>query len=310
MGKTAIEWVDESINPGIYGCSPADASCARCYAARLAVDQVRRRAYPPEILRGACWSGTVVVRPEELRPRFARLPKEKPTSVFVASMADLFHDGIPDTFLAACWAEFALRPHVRFLVLSKRSERMRDWSKIQDDQAWEAIDILAGRLYREHAGSDSGLVEPVGLLWPLPNVSIGVSCGTTRGALRIWHLVSTPAAGRFVSVEPLIQRTTLGLRLPAPGGQVGGLVDQIIVGGETGRGARPCNLDWISAVLEEVEDVDPSPAVFVKQLGAAWGSTHHLPETWPEVLRRRELAPAMLPPARRAPRARQAGLFG
>lgn len=95
--------------------------------------------------------------------------------------------------------------------------------------------------------------------WPLPNVWMGVSCENQETAdERIPHLIATPAAVRFVSAEPLLGPIDLTPYL-------GGLT-WVICGGESGPGARDCQLSWIRRIVNDCNDA--GTAVHVKQLGA------------------------------------------
>lgn len=119
--------------------------------------------------------------------------------------------------------------------------------------------------------------------WP-DNVWMGVSVENDAYAFRADHLRDVPAAVRFLSVEPMI-------------GAVPSLdftdLDWVIVGGESGHGARPLDLDWVIDVRER--STEAGAAFFLKQLGSVWarengfrGKAHDMDE-WPEQLRKRDM---------------------
>jgi protein gp37 len=125
--------------------------------------------------------------------------------------------------------------------------------------------------------------------WPA-NVWIGVSVENDRYTFRADHLRNIPAAVRFLSVEPLI-------------GAVPSLdftdIEWVIVGGESGHGARPLEIDWVIDIWERSTTV--GAAFFLKQLGSVWarengyrGKAHRM-EQWPEHLRRRDMPDGSLP---------------
>jgi hypothetical protein len=155
--------------------------------------------------------------------------------------------------------------------------------------------------------------------WPLPNVWLGVSCEDQATAdERIPVLLDTPAAVRFVSAEPLLGPVDLShwLNIPAPEvfeddplaahlmaeairdgqGDCRRGIDWVIVGGESGPGARPFDLAWARALVGQCRDA--GVACFVKQLGAQPQTRFdvlHLddrkggdPAEWPEDLRVRQ----------------------
>lgn len=133
----------------------------------------------------------------------------------------------------------------------------------------------------EHICGERGWCAPSPLLtWPLPNVWLGTSVEDQRWAdVRIPELLATPAAVRFVSCEPLLGPLDLewcaGINAIArdwaggPGGGTGAphpLLNWVIVGGESGPGAGPCDVAWVRSVVSQCRAA--GVAVFVKQLGA------------------------------------------
>jgi protein gp37 len=126
--------------------------------------------------------------------------------------------------------------------------------------------------------------------WPLPNLWLGVTA-ENQAALdsRLPVLMSTPAALHFVSAEPLIGPITMpAMRSDWPA--------WLIIGGESGPGARPLDLDGVRDMLERARFLDVP--VFIKQLGSHWARTHGVRgkgrshgqrmDDWPEDLRVRE----------------------
>lgn len=153
---------------------------------------------------------------------------EKPRKVFVNSMSDLFQAAVPDDYLEeVCRVMQAADWHV-FQVLTKRPERMRD--------------LLRGRLAFAAA---------------LPHVWWGTSVEDKKyGLPRIDVLRDTPAATRFLSAEPLLEN--LG-RVDLQG------IDWVIVGGESGPGARPMDPAWAEGLRDQC--VEAGVKFFFKQWG-------------------------------------------
>ena len=134
--------------------------------------------------------------------------------VFVNSMSDLFHDGVPDQYVTAVAKVMAAADWHTFQVLTKRAER------------------LAGLL----EGDLSFAAQCRNIWW-------GVSVENRKhGLVRIEHLRRAPAAVRFLSIEPLLE--DLG-RLDLRG------IDWVIVGGESGPGARPMSVDWVRGIRDQ-----------------------------------------------------------
>lgn len=270
--RTSIEWTDRTWNP-VRGCSVVSAGCKNCYAMKVGARfSGPGLAYEGLALRSpARWTGTVrLVEEDLLEPLFWRRPRR----IFVNSMADLFHEGLPDEVIDRVFAVMALAPWHTFQILTKRAERMRAYIASRlDGRAWtKAIERLPRRviLRSNIAGVDRGW-------WPryTDNIWLGVSVEDQRAAdERIPLLLQTPAAVRFLSVEPLLgpvdfNEVPMEDRCYGVLGSGGGLpgVDWVIVGGESGPRARPCDVAWIRATVRSCRKA--GVPVFVKQVGAA-----------------------------------------
>jgi protein gp37 len=253
MTETAIEWTDTTWNPTT-GCDRISPGCDNCYALTMA-----RR------LKGM---GSAKYQtdgdPRTSGPGFGLAVHEdalgdplqwrKPRKVFVNSMSDLFHARVPSEFIAQVWAVMAATPQHTYQVLTKRPKRM---ARVLGDIAAQ----------------------------PLSNVWGGTSVENQEQAdLRIKELERTPLAVKFLSCEPLLGPVALGQRLPS--------LDWVIVGGESGPGARRMEIEWASSLVRQCRE--SNVAVFVKQLGSAHGPHKGGPiETWPTELQVREYPAAM-----------------
>lgn len=275
MGDSKIQWTDAVWNP-VRGCSHISAGCANCYAARQAhrFDTCSERSpyhgltKPLDPWGRVRWSGEVRFVPEMLD---APLRWRRPRRVFVNSMSDLFHESVTDEQIAAVFGVMAACPQHVFQVLTKRPERMARWFE------WFAT---------MSPGLDG---------WPLPNVWLGVSCEDQRAAdERIPLLLQTPAAVRFVSCEPLLgpvnfARSGLAFGVPLANGSrwFGSKpgIDWVIVGGESGPGARPCDVEWIRSIVRQCRAA--GVPVFVKQLGSC-PQDHGTGLDWPDGIRFRQ----------------------
>lgn len=156
-------------------------------------------------------------------------------TIFVNSMSDLFLEAVPDDYIAAVARVMQLAHWHTFQVLTKRSQRMRE--------------LLTGKL---------------AFAAELSNVWWGVSAEDRRyGLPRITHLRNTPARVRFVSVEPLLE--DLG-RVCLDN------IHWVIVGGESGAGARPMRKEWVTAIRDQCNEADVP--FFFKQWGGFQKSRH------------------------------------
>jgi len=279
MGKTSIEWTQNpdgtpgrTWNP-VTGCTKVSPGCDHCYAEGIARRFAGSKAFP----RGF----DVTLHPERLD---APLRWRKPSVVFVNSMSDLFHADVPDEFIARVWAVMAATPQHTYQVLTKRHGRMRSLLASTEFDlavatAWEQLGSVAGSLLADHSPP-----------YPLPNVWLGVSAeDQQRADLRIPALLQTPAAVRFVSAEPLLGPIDLDQYLHHQWGERWPREELhwVIVGGESGPGARLMDPAWGRSLVEQCQAADV--AVFVKQLGSAHGPAKGSDmTTWPEDLRVRE----------------------
>lgn len=310
---TKIEWTQETWNP-VRGCSRISPGCVNCYAERMAARDLPGLKSPTTgepfaamTPSGPRWTGKV-----ELIPHMLDVPlkRRKPTTWFVNSMSDLFHEGLPFEDIDRVFAVMSQAKEHTFQVLTKRADRMRKWATRTGIE--DLIDEGAVANFMCHANIKA---------WPLPNVWLGVSIeDQQRADERIPLLLHTPAAVRFLSVEPLLgpvdlRRLRLNrevdqyvdkLRNPEPrecrcglcvahpkeielkaiplnypqqvnalSGEIissmrmgydGPKVDWVIAGGESGPGARPCDVAWIRSIVQQCKAA--GVPCFVKQLGA------------------------------------------
>jgi protein gp37 len=273
-----IAWTEESWNP-IRGCSRISEGCRHCYAERVA----GRFSGPGEPYEGLAertkngprWTGKVeVVEAHMLDP----LRWRRPRRVFVNSMSDLFHESLDGPTIAAVFAVMSLAPEHTFQVLTKRAERL---AHVLDDGAFvNEVDDMRERLRPGSGGARS---------WPLQNVWVGVSCeDQATYDRRVPALLKAPAAVRWISAEPLLGPIDLRFRgqtpacdrcsvgvMDAENPHVPGAcwcachgprLDWIVVGGESGPGARPMHEAWARTIVSGAQAA--GVAVFVKQMGA------------------------------------------
>ena len=252
--KSKIEWTEATWNPirarnretgGVgHFCVHASPGCANCYAERLQVrfhNPVRFAAQDAEKVEVFLDEG-VLTQP---------LRWKKPRMIFVCSMTDLFGEFVTDAMLDRVFAVMALCPQHTFQVLTKRSERMREWFGSEQRQ-WEACESVfyaqAEFAHVNAAAKEIACNETWGSFkkrWPLRNVWLGVSVEDQRRAdERIPDLDKTPAAVRWLSCEPLLSALRLG-------GESLATIDWVVVGGESGPKARPMHPDWARSLRDQ-----------------------------------------------------------
>jgi len=296
---TAIEWchrpgtVARTWNP-TKGCSRISEGCRHCYAEAQAARIVRMGKGKPTPYDGlvktvngeARWTGAVRLVPETLAQP---LSWKQPSTVFVDSMSDLFHESLTNEQIAAVYGVMAACPQHTFIVLTKRARRRREWFRWADKVgggfdlmrygpsglltcAWEAC---AGNAWGdddppERLGSVPG-PDTFGTQWPLPNVWEGVSVENQNAAdERIPELLQTPAALRFLSCEPLLGPLDLTDRLgvwtscPECGRNVSVDEDGCCTG--CGRDAVYFGVDWVIAGCESGPGMRPCATSWLASL--------------------------------------------
>ena len=258
--KTDIEWADATWNP-IVGCDVCSPGCANCYAMgqayRLLDKPGSHYAGTTRSVNGrAVWTGTIELAPPHIVTQPMRWRRGR--RIFVNSMGDLFHEGLPEWWIDLVHAVMALCPHHRFLVLTKRSERMRRYltRAAAESDGWisERWGAEAASRYNALGQARATIKQvrpeteiPAGWpKWPLANVGYGVSVEDHRRAVeRLPDLEQTPAAMRWISTEPLLGPIDLEPWLA--------MIDWVVLGGESGRDARPMHPDWARSVRDQCQ---------------------------------------------------------
>jgi len=227
----------------------------------------------------------VAWRPDSSDKLTQPLHWRKPRRVFVNSMSDLFHESFSFEYIAQCFAVMAKAYWHTYQVLTKRTERAIEFMKYAagGNHVWSRSQMLSFPTWEIslalHGGRD--------IRWPLPNVWFGTSISTQADAdANLPLLFQIPAAIRYVSAEPLIElvdfdrygwldprSTCIACEIAYASGagddhgrkHTHDGIDWLIVGGESGPGARPCNVEWIRSIIAQCKAADVP--VFVKQLG-------------------------------------------
>lgn len=261
---------------------------AHCYAERLSLRFRSNGGLP--------WTPANAAQVVQLHPERLEVPLHwrKPKMVFVCSMADLFHERVPFEFISDVWSTMLAAHQHTFQLLTKRPERILDW-------------------WRWHRWYGPGRPQS---RWP-SYIWIGTSVENQHWAdRRIPLLLQVPAAVRFLSVEPLLKKVDLTPWLgtckcgdyrsqhhesngecnvcvhgasPWDGCQryreVRDAISWTIVGGESGPGARPMNLDWARSIRDQCIAVGV-PFFYKQGSGPRPGTGRELDgRTWDEMPR-------------------------
>ena len=279
---TKIEWADKTWNPW-FGCTKVSPGCMNCYAAvstpsriqgvKWGKGQPRKRtseAYwkdPAKWDREAAEDLNDFYSHEGLHGGHAHYPKPRPPRVF-PSLCDWLDDEVPIEWLADFLRVIYSTPNLDWLLLTKRPQnfasRLKAAIGVMHCDPMDYGDRIDAWIKGERIPR---------------NVWLGVSVeDQIRADQRIPILLETPARVRFLSCEPLLGLVDLMLRNKLHGFpkrvqadesavyySVSMLLHWVIVGGESGPGARPCNVAWIRSLVDQCKAANV--ACFVKQLG-------------------------------------------
>lgn len=259
--NTKIEWTDRTWNP-VTGCTKVSPGCENCYAENIARRFAGSAAFP---------QGFRVALHEDRIDQPYRW--KKAARVFVNSMSDLFHDDVPDLFITRVFEVMEAGPNRRhtFQILTKRPGRMRSFVaaryKAKQEYAAKFDDCPTDAMRNSPAAQDARRRAAA----PPANIWLGVSIEDQRWAdVRVPVLLETPAAVRFLSCEPLLGPVTLADHWigadPYRRGEPS--IDWVIVGGESGPGARPMHPTWARALRDGC--VQAAVPFFFKQWGEYW----------------------------------------
>lgn len=303
--NTHIEWTDATWNI-ITGCTLLSEGCRHCYAATLAVTRLKHIPSRAGLARinavgEAKFTGEVRFNQQWLDQP---LRWKKPRRIFVCAHGDLFHENVPDEWIDKVFAVMALCPRHTFQVLTKRPERMATYFAGRRANFGRASEVLHKMDHPCNEDDHDWAVDQLDAFDSSGRLMHQVWLGTSvedqaTAEARVPHLLATPASVRFVSAEPLLgpvdfrklsdeNWTTETLHLDATTGFThnAGFVqeeiatrdgapllrdlpprlDWVVVGGESGRGARPMHPDWARSIRDQCQAA--GVAFFFKQWGA------------------------------------------
>lgn len=250
MQESKISWTMVTWNP-ISGCSKVSDGCKFCYAMELSL----RRGWTTKPWTKQNEEENVVMKPHKLHEPYKL---KEPSRVFTNSMSDMFHDVLPDWYVAAMFCVMLDLPQHTFQVLTKRPERTVDWH----EKFVAALADPAFIQFREEV-KDKRVKDALSKQWDTPwgdNIWMGTSVEDARVLHRIDSLRSSKAVTRFISAEPLL----------GPFGPNVNFADihWVIVGGESGSHMTPDSDRWMKQEwAREIKDqcVAQGVAFFYKQ---------------------------------------------
>lgn len=258
MKDSKIEWCHHTFNPW-WGCTKVSGhpGCAHCYAEAFSKRTGRAKWGKGE--QRVLMSDSYWLAP--LKWNAAAKAKGVRERVFCASMADVFDEEVSDEWRWRLFGLIANCDQLDWLLLTKRPHKARAFLEDEDLMNAAMSEGEAQKLYHEQTGEDPSLWFSVH--FPLPNVQLGMSVSNQKTFDdNINFLTASPAAARFISYEPALGHVDFNLNAINHGMK---LIDWIIVGGESGPGARPFDVEWARSTIKQCRGGHAAP--FVKQLG-------------------------------------------
>lgn len=186
---TIISWTDETWNPTT-GCSRVSDGCTHCYAEALSL----RFGWSKKPWTAINAAENIVTHPNRLSKPYSW---KQPSRVFVNSMSDLFHQNIPDAFIAQVFAVMLDTPQHTYQILTKRPENM---ARLTSDAAFREAVEWELLLLQEARGREGGA-----FVWPAPHIWLGTSVEDRKAVKRVDLLRGVCASVRFLSCEPLLE---------------------------------------------------------------------------------------------------------
>mgnify|MGYP002624264222 FL=1 len=301
MGATTgIAWADATVNFWI-GCTKVSAACDHCYAeawaARFGVAEWGHgKARRPRLDKAAA---------EAFRLQRKAQREGRRLKVFANSLSDLFDAEVPEDWRDFAFAVFALTPALDWQILTKRPKWARAYlgRHFGGGESFHLSEVLFEMFHPFDEWHHEAAANCLDSNTPLQNVWLGTTVETQAMAdLRVPELLAAPAALRWLSIEPLLGEINLrkiaARRAPAIDALTGRMIagnhsgdrrrerlDWVVVGGESGRGARPMHPDWVRSLRDQC--LAAEVPFFFKQWGeyllgertpeSAGGDGHGLP---------------------------------
>ncbi len=248
MNKSAINYCDRvwNVTGGCTHCSPG---CDNCWAKQLTDTRYKHNPRYDGLTKDGRWTGEVKLFEDRLDQP---LRVKKPQVVFVNSQSDLFHEQVPFEFIDKVMAIAALCLQHEFLFLTKREKRMMRYINRRCTRGNISIE-LGGR----DDNCDHCFGDDHNLIWPLPNIYPGLTICNQDELYKLDKFLQIPGH-KWLSIEPCLGNIVI------PKDQLQQL-SQIVVGGESGRDARPLHPDHPRSLRDQCKAAGVS--FFFKQWG-------------------------------------------
>jgi protein gp37 len=273
--NTKIEWTDATWNP-VTGCSVVSPGCTNCYAMKLAGTRLKnepsRKGLTKPGKSGPVWTGEVRFNEQWLDQP---LRWKRPRRIFVCAHGDLFAENVPDAWIDRVFAVMALAPQHTFQVLTKRAERMREYVTANrnhvnapPNRQWPLPNVWLGVSVEDQKRADERipalLATPAAVRWisaepllgPVDLTALQIDGDYEMDALKplswreLWDGHYSPEA-TGCDLDEAIEAFREGGNPYPPTDDKPNRLDWVVVGGESGPGARPMHPDWARSIRDQ-----------------------------------------------------------
>ena len=234
MQKTSIEYLTHTWNPIAMRCTGISPGCEHCWHLRTADRLGCNEGLPLDERKALIGDGPFILRDRELS---APLRAKNPAVIGVQFMGDLFHEAVPDEFIGKAYHQMFKFTEHTYLILTKRPHRMVD------------------------------MIPPQ--ITDFPHIYHGLTiCNQQEADEKIPIFLQVPG-NLWICVEPMLSEINLHLRIKHdPKGKERmrrDIIKGVVLGGETGPGARPMHPEWVRSVRDQCAEA--GVPFFFKQWG-------------------------------------------
>lgn len=236
MADTKIEWCDKTWNP-VSGCTRVSEGCRHCWAERMSKRLAGRAGYPEDGFK-------VTLHPDKLDEP---LRWKKPARIFVCSMGDLFHEDVPDEFILSVFETIARAEQHTFMILTKRPDRMLDFMEYTPPPI-DYSHLLLGASIENQPTADKRIGDLLGIRRFYPLIKLFVSYEPALGPVDFTKIRYTNKTHLDV-LRGWEYYSAADVRINKDHPKL----DWVIMGGESGPGARPLHPDWPRTVRDQCQ---------------------------------------------------------
>ena len=234
MSKSKIPYT-EYLWETVGGCTKCSPGCQNCYSIPLVGNRLSHNPRYDGLVKNKNWTGKIKLFEDRLeQPRHWRAPR----TIFVNPRSDTFHPDVPFEFVDKMFAVMALCPQHKFLVLTKRPDRMVEY--INTKNRWK------NHVLKEAEKIHGPWQTPLKYYWPQPHIiHMTTICNQEEADRNIPLVLQIQGAKLGLSIEPMLGPVDIQRYLTY------GDIDWVVVGCESGPNRRPCKLEWIESIVNQ-----------------------------------------------------------